>query len=117
MQRKMEELYLQYLEEKMNLIFAPKDSQPKFKIIQKNFKYNIADASGKILSEEWFDSVSICNDKLIKVIKNEGTIDVFPMTFKDAIYDENTTYNGRPIKEILIEKKLILPDLPKNMNF
>ena len=33
------------------------------------------------------------------------TRDVMPESFKDAIYDETTTYNGQPLTEILTEEK------------
>ena len=33
------------------------------------------------------------------------TLDMFPHTFIDAIYDENTTYDGKPIVELLEDNK------------
>ena len=60
MKEKFDELYQEYLNEKLNMIFSyngeKKDSNNKypFKVIEKDGEYNVLNKNGTLLSDEWF---------------------------------------------------------------
>lgn len=53
-----------------------------------------------------FKGVDIRGTKF-SIDNNPMTLDVFNTTFKDATWDENTTYNGKSFSEIFDETKKI----------